>query len=61
MSAAKAAEAHHILMLGALSLAMLVGLTSAQASADDDCGGVLMAKKTLVLKEHKALVQKLGR
>jgi hypothetical protein len=45
----------------ALSIVALVGLVySSEASADDRCGGVLMAVRGPVTKEHKTIVQKLG-
>jgi hypothetical protein len=45
----------------ALSLAVLIGLIcSTRASAEDRCGGVLMATMTTVMKDRKEMVQKLG-
>jgi hypothetical protein len=45
----------------ALSLAVLIGLIcSTRASAEDRCGGVLMATRTTVMKDRKEMVQKLG-
>jgi hypothetical protein len=44
-----------------LSLAVLIGLIcSTRASAEDRCGGVLMATRTTVMKDRKEMVQKLG-
>jgi hypothetical protein len=48
-------------LLGVLWAAELLGLVcNTQASADDRCGGVLMANRTLAMKDRKEMVQKLG-
>lgn len=45
----------------ALLLAVLIGLICiTRASAEDRCGGVLMAIRTTVMKDRKEMVQKLG-
>jgi hypothetical protein len=45
----------------ALWLAVVIGLScSPGASAEDRCGGVLMAIRTAVMKDRKEMVQKLG-
>src|SRR6266436_20769 len=47
--------------LGAMWTAVLIGLIySAEASADDRCGGVLMATRTTAMKDRKEMVQTLG-
>jgi hypothetical protein len=41
--------------------AVLLGLLcSTKASAEDHCGGVLMATRTVTMKDRKEMVQKLG-
>src|SRR5215472_15956489 len=48
-------------LLSVLWTAVLIGLIySAEASADDRCGGVLMATRTVTMKDRKEMVQKLG-
>ena len=48
-------------LLGALSITALLGLVyGTDASADDRCGGVLMATRTVTMKDRKDMVQKLG-
>jgi hypothetical protein len=47
--------------LGALWAAMLLGLLCSPEARADDCGGVLMATRTIGgIKDHKSVVQKLG-
>jgi hypothetical protein len=47
--------------LGTVSIAVLIGLVcSTKASAEDRCGGVLMATRSIGIKDHKSVVEKLG-
>jgi hypothetical protein len=48
-------------IIGSLSIMALAGVVcSTAAIADDRCGGVLMATKTMGSRGHKALIQNLG-
>src|ERR1700692_2175972 len=42
------------------TMALVATVCSGAAMADDRCGGVLMASRTMGSREHKALIQKLG-
>src|SRR5271166_6103337 len=48
--------------LGSLSIAVLIGLvcSTTEIRAEDRCGGVLMATRTVTMKDRKEMVQKLG-
>src|SRR5882762_8203979 len=47
-------------IIGSLSIMAVAGVVCITAIADDRCGGVLMATKTMGSRGHKALIQQLG-